>query len=132
MSDLPAEEVELVEDPDEVHKIYKQSFIDEQVLFHKRCVNPFGFENHEKGLPIFLFFTRGLFLLQEWYLYKYIESEIKEVTKDRADPTLMRATVTVRCKAARRCMYFIWNIFSVTVRPIINPVQTRTAAFASR
>ena len=31
MSDLPAEEVELIEDPEEVHKIYKQSFIDEQV-----------------------------------------------------------------------------------------------------
>ncbi len=31
MSDLPAEEVEIIEDPDEVHKIYKQSFIDEQV-----------------------------------------------------------------------------------------------------
>ncbi len=31
MSDLPAEEVEIIEDQDEVHKIYKQSFIDEQV-----------------------------------------------------------------------------------------------------
>ncbi len=31
MSDLPAEDVELIEDPDEVHKIYRQSFIDEQV-----------------------------------------------------------------------------------------------------
>ena len=37
------------------------------------------------------------------------------MAKDRADPTLRRATVTVRCKAARRCMYFVWNIFSVTV-----------------
>ena len=54
-------------------------------------------------------------VLQEWYLYKYLESEKKEVAKDRADPTLWRATVTVRCKAARRCMYFVWNIFSVTV-----------------
>ena len=34
MSDLPAEEVELIEDPEEVHKIYKQSFIDEQVKDH--------------------------------------------------------------------------------------------------
>ena len=34
MSDLPAEEVELIEDPDEVHKIYRQSFIDEQVHIH--------------------------------------------------------------------------------------------------
>ena len=31
MSDLPTSEVELKEDPTEVHKIYKQSFIDEQV-----------------------------------------------------------------------------------------------------
>ena len=30
MSDLPSEEVDIIEDPDEVHKIYKQSFIDEQ------------------------------------------------------------------------------------------------------
>ncbi len=48
-------------------------------------------------------------------MYKYLESEKREVAKDRADPTLWRATVTVRCKAARRCMYFVWNIFSVTV-----------------
>ncbi len=57
----------------------------------------------------------NLIFVQEWYLYKYIESEKKEVTKDRADPTLLRATVTVRCKAARRSAYYIWNIFSVTV-----------------
>ncbi len=31
MPDLPASDVGLVEDPDEIHKIYKQSFIDEQV-----------------------------------------------------------------------------------------------------
>ena len=31
MSELPSIEIELVEDPEEVHKIYKQSFIDEQV-----------------------------------------------------------------------------------------------------
>ena len=31
MSDLPSSEVEIKEDPNEVHKIYKQSFIDEQV-----------------------------------------------------------------------------------------------------
>ena len=38
MSDLPAEEVELIEDPDEVHKIYKQSFIDEQVKLDIRNI----------------------------------------------------------------------------------------------
>ena len=31
MSEKPVDEVELVEDPHEIHKIYKQSFIDEQV-----------------------------------------------------------------------------------------------------
>ena len=31
MSEKPVDEVELVEDPSEIHKIYKQSFIDEQV-----------------------------------------------------------------------------------------------------
>lgn len=42
MSDLPAEEVDLIEDPDEIHKIYKQSFIDEQV----QCTN-----GSRKALP---------------------------------------------------------------------------------
>ena len=32
MSDVPAEEIEILEDPEEIHKIYKQSFIDEQVI----------------------------------------------------------------------------------------------------
>jgi hypothetical protein len=80
MSDLPATEVELVEDPEEIHKIYKQSFIDEQ----------------------------------EWYLYKYIEGEIRELAKDRADPTVKRSALTVQCRAGRRPAYYIWNIFSVT------------------
>ena len=31
MSEKPIDEVELEEEPDEIHKIYKQSFIDEQV-----------------------------------------------------------------------------------------------------
>ena len=33
MSDMPAVEVDLVEDPDEIHKIFKQSFIDEQEFY---------------------------------------------------------------------------------------------------
>lgn len=77
----------------------------------------------------FIFRTQNMkqscfFPWQEWYLYKYMESEKKEVPKDRADPTLWRATVTVRCKAARRCMYFIWNIFSVTVSSFPFPCES--------
>ena len=33
MSDIPAEEVQLVEDPDEIHRIFKRSFIDEQEFY---------------------------------------------------------------------------------------------------
>ena len=49
------------------------------------------------------------------YLYKYIESEKHEMMKDRADPTVLRSALTVRCRSARRSAYFIWNSFSVTV-----------------
>lgn len=81
MSEKPIDEVELVEDPHEIHKIYKQSFIDEQ----------------------------------EFYLYKYIESQKKELAKDRADPSLLRSGLLIQCRAARRPAYFIWNSFSVTL-----------------
>ena len=82
MSDVESIGVELVEDPKEIHRIYKQSFIDEQ----------------------------------EWYLYKYIESVQSELPSDRADPTTVKSSLTVRCRAARRPAYFLWNMFSVTVR----------------
>ncbi|KAK2149929.1 hypothetical protein LSH36_430g00057 [Paralvinella palmiformis] len=82
MSDMPSTEVEFVEDPDEIHRIFKQSFIDEQ----------------------------------EFYLYKYIDSESKELQKDRADPFVRRSVLTVRCRAARRPWCFIWNHFAVTNR----------------
>ena len=81
MSDVESVGVELVEDPKEIHRIYKQSFIDEQ----------------------------------EWYLYKYIESVQSELPSDRADPTTFKSSLTVRCRAARRPAYFLWNMFSVTV-----------------
>ena len=35
MSDRPTSEIQMEDDPDEVHKLYKQSFIDEQVQPHK-------------------------------------------------------------------------------------------------
>ena len=48
MSDLPADEVDIVEDPDEVHKIYKQSFIDEQVHeYYKLQIQKFDNCIHE-------------------------------------------------------------------------------------
>ena len=49
MSDHPCTEVELIEASDDVHRIYRQSFIDEQ----------------------------------EYYLYKYVGTEKKEIAKDR-------------------------------------------------
>lgn len=84
MSDTPSTEVDLVEDPEEIHRIYKQSFVDEQ----------------------------------EWLLYKCIESEKKELLKDRADPTIRRSALTVKCRAARRPAYFLYNMFLVTVSQI--------------
>ena len=39
MSDLPSNEVDVVEDPDEIHKIYKQSFIDEQEWYLYKCIH---------------------------------------------------------------------------------------------
>ncbi len=86
MSDKPSTEIELFEDPDEIHKLYKQSFIDEQ----------------------------------EFYLYKYIESEKKELQKDRADPFVRRSALKVRCKTARRPWCFVWNHFAVTVSTVLS------------
>jgi hypothetical protein len=73
--------VELREDPDELHRVNKQSFIDEQ----------------------------------EWHLYKCIETELKEVTTEYSDPSVRKAALYVRCRAARRPLYFLWNIFLITV-----------------
>ena len=53
--------------------------------------------------------------LQEWHLYKYIESESKELVKDLADPNVKRSALTIMCRAERRFSYYIWNIFSITV-----------------
>ena len=41
MSEKPVDEVELVEEEEEIHKIYKQSFIDEQVMI---CVDFISYE----------------------------------------------------------------------------------------
>ena len=46
MSDRPASEVELAENPEDLHRVNRQSFIDEQ----------------------------------EWILYKYVETDLKEVS----------------------------------------------------
>ena len=55
---------------------------------------------------------------QEWYLYKFITSEKKELVNDYTDPTVIRMAMCVKCQAARRPAYFFWNIFLVTVRMV--------------
>ncbi|CAH1788931.1 unnamed protein product [Owenia fusiformis] len=79
-SEKPLSEVELIEDTDDVHRVHKQSFADEQ----------------------------------EWMLYKHIECETIEIAHEHADPNLRRSALAVKCRAARRSVYFLWNIFLVT------------------
>ena len=50
---------------------------------------------------------------QEWHLYKCVETEIKEVTNEYADPSVRRPAMLVKCRAARRPAYFFWNIFLI-------------------
>uniref|UniRef100_A0A5K3EFY0 Neur_chan_LBD domain-containing protein n=1 Tax=Mesocestoides corti TaxID=53468 RepID=A0A5K3EFY0_MESCO len=79
-SNLPSSEIRLVNDPDEPHRINKQSFVDEQ----------------------------------EWYLYKHIETEQHELANEYEEHASAHPTLSVKCRAARRPAYFIWNIFLVT------------------
>lgn len=53
---------------------------------------------------------------QEWHLYMHTECEKKELEIDAADRNVRRSALSVKCRAARRPGYFIWNIFMVTVR----------------
>ncbi|KAL3311863.1 hypothetical protein Ciccas_009553 [Cichlidogyrus casuarinus] len=85
-SNLSTAEIRLVNDPDEPHRINKQSFVAEQSLKDE----------------------------QEWYLYKHIETEQHELTHEYAEPGSFRPALSVKCRAARRPAYFIWNIFLVT------------------
>ena len=55
---------------------------------------------------------------QEWYLYKFISSEKKELVNEYSDPSVVRMALCVKCQAARRPAYFIWNIYLITVRMV--------------
>ena len=55
---------------------------------------------------------------QEWYLYKFISTEKKELVNDYTDPTVIRMALCVKCQAARRPAFFFWNIFLITVRMV--------------
>ena len=52
---------------------------------------------------------------QEWHLYVHTECEQKEIIIDQADNSVKRSAISVKCRAARRPGYFVWNIFMVTV-----------------
>jgi len=54
---------------------------------------------------------------QEWYLYKFIYTEKKDLINEYSDPLIRRTALCVKCQAARRPAYFFWNIFLITVRP---------------
>ncbi|KAI0208387.1 hypothetical protein LSAT2_006925 [Lamellibrachia satsuma] len=51
---------------------------------------------------------------QEWYLYKFIYTEKKELVNEYSDPVIRRTALCVKCQAARRPAYFFWNIFLIT------------------
>nr|WCB87282.2 GABAA Receptor rho subunit [Haliotis diversicolor] len=51
---------------------------------------------------------------QEWHLYVHTECEKKAIVIDQADNSVKRSAVSVKCRAARRPGYFVWNIFMVT------------------
>ncbi|XP_059178683.1 cys-loop ligand-gated ion channel-like isoform X3 [Physella acuta] len=51
---------------------------------------------------------------QEWHLYSHTECIQRELTIDQFDPSVRRSAVSVKCRAARRPGYFVWNIFMIT------------------
>ncbi|KAK2162475.1 hypothetical protein NP493_1519g00030 [Ridgeia piscesae] len=51
---------------------------------------------------------------QEWYLYKFIYTEKKDLVNEYSDPLIRRTALCVKCQAARRPAYFFWNIFLIT------------------
>jgi hypothetical protein len=52
---------------------------------------------------------------QEWFLYMHTECCRKDIVIDQADNSIRRPALSVKCRAARRPGYFVWNIFMVTV-----------------
>lgn len=96
---LSTSEIRLVNDPDEPHRINKQSFVGRLFLEFRElseCTIRYPDE-------------------QEWFLYKNIESEQKDIIFEYADPLSVRPALMVQCRAARRPAYFLWNLFLVTV-----------------
>ena len=53
---------------------------------------------------------------QEWHLYMHTECTRRDIVIDQADNSVRRSALAVKCRAARRPGYFVWNIFVVTVR----------------
>lgn len=53
---------------------------------------------------------------QEWHLYMHTECSRRDLVIDQADNSVRRSALSVKCRAARRPGYFVWNIFLVTVR----------------
>lgn len=51
---------------------------------------------------------------QEWFLYMHTECSRKDIVIDQADNSVRRSALSVKCRAARRPGYFVWNIFMVT------------------
>ncbi|KAL5006072.1 hypothetical protein ScPMuIL_017230 [Solemya velum] len=51
---------------------------------------------------------------QEWHLYVHTECSKRELVIDQADNSVRRSAISVKCRAARRPGYFVWNIFMVT------------------
>lgn len=52
---------------------------------------------------------------QEWHLYVHTECNKKELVIDQVDNSVKRSALSVKCRAARRPGYFVWNIFMITV-----------------
>ncbi|XP_070187244.1 cys-loop ligand-gated ion channel-like isoform X2 [Littorina saxatilis] len=51
---------------------------------------------------------------QEWHLYCHTECTKWELKIDPVDEAAKRSAISVKCRAARRPGYFVWNIFMVT------------------
>ncbi|XP_076460166.1 cys-loop ligand-gated ion channel-like [Babylonia areolata] len=51
---------------------------------------------------------------QEWHLYCHTECTKWELKIDPVDDAAKRSAISVKCRAARRPGYFVWNIFMVT------------------
>ncbi|KAK7501996.1 hypothetical protein BaRGS_00006748, partial [Batillaria attramentaria] len=51
---------------------------------------------------------------QEWHLYCHTECNKWELKIDPVDDAAKRSAISVKCRAARRPGYFVWNIFMVT------------------